>query len=151
MYVQVYTYAWLNISCFWNDICIFVFRAKHLALDKQLIFSSLGKATFPKSRFFFLLPIDFCIRLRPHGIFLILTAFHFVSFLFGSCLCAHVGEIFVDIIFVIARRHYLKTSYMIYYCLLQSFVHASIMFSKSQVWESWLDVSTGTGQHSSEF
>lgn len=61
IYVYTYTYKIQTVLLY----LIYAFRADHLALDNQLIFSSLVRAGFT------LLPIFLCACFRSHVIFLI--------------------------------------------------------------------------------
>lgn len=93
--MHIYIYIFLNFMCIYiffkyklfksyNDLCMCVFRADRLALDKQLECSSLEKATSSVPRFP-CLSVAPCVGLRLHGLF---------SIQFG---------IFIDVIIVISQ------------------------------------------------
>lgn len=58
------THTYIKCSLF--SPYVHVFRTDQLALDNQLTFFSLGRASFPVPRFA-QLPIVHCVELRPHG------------------------------------------------------------------------------------
>lgn len=81
-----------NLLSPYNVTCMCVFRTDCLALDNQLVCSSLGNNTifsFPK--FTRLLAVQ-CVRLCSHAISLPTLAFSLVSSFFNSHLGGHVGE-----------------------------------------------------------
>lgn len=66
---------------------MYVFRADHLALDSQLVCSSLGKTNYSTSQ----LPTVFCIRFRSWAISLSTLACPLVA-LFSSYKCYYDHE-----------------------------------------------------------
>ena len=56
-----------NLLSLYNVPCMYVFRADCLALDKQLVSSSLGK-TIPPTLSMSYLPLVLCVWLKPGGL-----------------------------------------------------------------------------------
>jgi hypothetical protein len=86
-------HVFLHLTCsVCNVTCMYIFRADPLALESQLVCSSLRQTTaaafsFPQ------MPVALLVGLRLHGLFSASTlSCPWVSSLFGSHLSNHVNE-----------------------------------------------------------
>ena len=126
-----------------------IFRAEHLTLDNQLV-ALPGKGTSPVPHFPYL-PIVLGVGLKPQQ--LSLVPFGLVIAVTRSTNSAHiwVGVLVrtYGITSAISRRHSFTAKALI--SSYNVFVHSSTMWPRPWVWESFLDVSIGTGFYNSAF
>lgn len=144
-YACMYIFAYnLHRFSLYSAICIDVFRADHLLLDKQLLCSSYNSSVPSFSQ----LPRVICLELRPRGLFLVQFSMFIyvilVQLMFWYLCWWEIWGTAPDI----DRRQNLTSNT---YNLSTSSSSPSTMFSESWVNECFVDISIGTGIHNYAF
>lgn len=89
IYIHIPKYSLVSLQMI---MCMHIFRDVQLVLDKQLVYTYLGK-TIPPSLNTPQLPHVLCLRLRFGGLSTFTLACLLVSSFIYSCLDSHVGQI----------------------------------------------------------